>query len=291
MSNVQNPNICDVEVLITPTPQDDPCSDIISVTFDYFSAKSKFDGSIFGNETPHQVSGYKKDMDDSASKAIRIMMQKEDCYERDSLFVWLERLERVEGELWRSNAYLSDGNLSQAIQILDEIPYKFTLSGNSENDVNNYKTVTELIGNESIYQLSLTTQEALAVYEDIGGFTQGWVQNIRSFYGEDYAIEHMISRAEERKAIGNDKMKNTSSIQVHPNPAKDIVHFKSNFNMTYRELSLLIKDTSGKIITSFKNEGHLNASWNASTFPTGIYFYQVITDGEMLESGKVIIIK
>ena len=67
--------------------------------------------------------------------------------------------------------------------------------------------------------------------------------------------------------------------------------------MKFYNVTLKIYDVLGRQIATLVNEesatfgaGSYEAEWNASDFPSGVYFY-TITTGEFIKSNKMILMK
>jgi hypothetical protein len=77
--------------------------------------------------------------------------------------------------------------------------------------------------------------------------------------------------------------KGSSTSQVFPNPAKDVIYFV-NDNMS----NIRISDVTGKLMWSDANLRNSNYSVNISDFSKGIYFYQINMRDGRSSTGKLI---
>jgi len=95
------------------------------------------------------------------------------------------------------------------------------------------------------------------------------------------------------KPISNEIPKDFRLGQNYPNPfnPKTIINFQLPVS---KFVKLIVYDVIGKEIIALVNEdlnpGIYEVSWNASNYPSGIYFYKVITQ-DFSESKKMILIK
>jgi len=87
--------------------------------------------------------------------------------------------------------------------------------------------------------------------------------------------------------------------QNYPNPfnPRTVIRFdiqKSEVRSQKSEVTLKIFDVLGHEVTTLVNEklspGTYSVYWNASEYPSGIYFYKLMT-GEFVETKKMIVIR
>ena len=109
--------------------------------------------------------------------------------------------------------------------------------------------------------------------------------NVKSFYLANFPIEV--------NNISNVIPNKFSLYQNYPNPfnpSTRITYQIKNDNFVY----LKIFDITGKEVESLVNEkqvsGTYNVDWDASNYPSGIYFYRIIT-GDFKETKRMILIK
>lgn len=80
--------------------------------------------------------------------------------------------------------------------------------------------------------------------------------------------------------------------QVFPNPANDYVRFSPVEENGFIDATIIISDMYGKTLKQFNMEGSQQfITWDASSYPSGVYFYQVSTKGKVRYSGKIILQK
>ncbi|MBN2773164.1 MAG: T9SS type A sorting domain-containing protein, partial [Prolixibacteraceae bacterium] len=85
--------------------------------------------------------------------------------------------------------------------------------------------------------------------------------------------------------ISNVEISETGLLKVFPNPASDALTFR--YTGPEQELNLKMFDSQGKsyIDKIFSNTININTS----VVPNGLYFYRISGNGNILESGKIII--
>jgi len=70
--------------------------------------------------------------------------------------------------------------------------------------------------------------------------------------------------------------------KLYPNPVKDILHIESPKNGSYH---LAIIDTQGHTVQEVKIDG---STINIANLPTGTYFYHILEDKKVKDSGKIV---
>ncbi len=87
--------------------------------------------------------------------------------------------------------------------------------------------------------------------------------------------------------------------QNYPNPFNPVTNIRysvmPNVKAQMSNIKLIIYDVQGKAITTLVNEeqkpGMYEADWNASAYPSGVYFYSLVIEGLTVETRKMILIK
>ncbi|MCB0410303.1 MAG: T9SS type A sorting domain-containing protein [Flavobacteriales bacterium] len=84
--------------------------------------------------------------------------------------------------------------------------------------------------------------------------------------------------------------KNTISLnsKVYPNPSSGLVNFNSNAFTSLENISVNIINVTGKLITSY-SISDVNTVIDFSSFENGLYFYEINSEGERIETGKLLI--
>ncbi len=76
-----------------------------------------------------------------------------------------------------------------------------------------------------------------------------------------------------------------------PNPAKDFVIFRVQLPDDV-EGTLEVRDNNGRLLLSQTVlEGFHSFEWNTERLSSGVYFYQLLTTTDALQSGKVVLSK
>jgi hypothetical protein len=95
-------------------------------------------------------------------------------------------------------------------------------------------------------------------------------------------------------AIGSEIPKSFALFQNYPNPFNPVTNIK--FSLPEASFTkLIIYDELGREITTLVNEkqnaGTYEVDWDGSSYPSGVYFYKLIANEEIIETKKMILLK
>ena len=77
-------------------------------------------------------------------------------------------------------------------------------------------------------------------------------------------------------------------VSVFPNPAHGIVNFE--FKSTEQQSSIIqITNMYGATVQEISINDGVPARWNTQTNANGIYFYHLLLDGEVVETGRILL--
>ena len=84
----------------------------------------------------------------------------------------------------------------------------------------------------------------------------------------------------------------TPTVVAYPNPANNLVIFKVKTSMVEDNSILIIRNVEGKIVAIFdKLSPQSSFRWVTNDMPRGMYFYQLLINNSMKDSGKIILVK
>ncbi len=87
--------------------------------------------------------------------------------------------------------------------------------------------------------------------------------------------------------LGIEEMNDLTSINLYPNPAKDIVNIHLDFSFS---ANISLVDLSGRVVQSIDmEEGQQDYQLDISKYPSGLYFIEVHLEGGLFQSEKLII--
>ncbi|MCW3127510.1 MAG: serine/threonine protein kinase [Bacteroidetes bacterium] len=78
---------------------------------------------------------------------------------------------------------------------------------------------------------------------------------------------------------------NVQTVSVYPQPASNEVNFV--FGQQVESGGLMLTDLSGRMVQDLSVKGATNIIANVSSLPQGLYFYRLTSDGQMVKTGKV----
>ncbi|MBI5404195.1 MAG: T9SS type A sorting domain-containing protein [Ignavibacteriae bacterium] len=94
--------------------------------------------------------------------------------------------------------------------------------------------------------------------------------------------------------ISNSVPEHFSLSQNYPNPFNPITNIKFKVS-SYKVVKLIVNDLLGREVQTLVNEklkpGEYEISFNGSDLPSGVYFYSLYTQGNIIETKKMLMIK
>jgi len=208
----------------------------------------------------------------------------------DTLRTWVGNMLSLESDLWLASDYVRTGETSLAASLLNAASAKYQLDSEAQNAVNEFKSVLDLLSGKPIYALDETTRNELATFASSEGYAGGLAQNTLSWYGTHYPPAYTIYTAEERGY--NSLLSSTSnqgrSVIVIPNPSSGPVTLRFALPNVAQNVSLRVSDVNGRLVRAFDALTTNGEAQMTFTSP-GMYFYQLMADGRLVESGKIVI--
>ena len=282
-----------------------PCKtegEISIIKGEYFIKKPIFEGlkedyiSFPSDEKSAMLSYYHKEMDKEVSDIIKHAMYDTIGYDPDTLLIWVERSSSIGGELWRMRDKVLKNDFVAANTILNELPQKFDLTQDRQEDIDNVEEILNLLDGQAILKLDENTLNVLKGYEEVGGDAEIWAKNILTSYGSYYPPRYPKNNEEEGddkkydKPNNNQDEKEITYLTLQPNPANSYVDFLFKEFKEAHTTYLVIKDIQGKIVFRQNVLPYETTRWNIENkTPSGIYLYQLISAEELIQSGKIIV--
>ena len=147
------------------------------------------------------------------------------------------------------------------------------------------------------YGFSICTDNSINLY--VTGYTNGNfpLLYLNGAYNQSYphwgAFILKFSTMVGIKSISNEIPDKYSLYQNYPNPFNPITNIKFNLPKS-SQTKLIVYDILGKEIATLVNEklsaGSYEVDWDVSGYPSGVYFYKLITD-EFVDVKKMLLIK
>lgn len=213
---------------------------------------------------------------------------------------WLDNLGTMEADKQIINSYLSEGDTSYAITLLNMLPSLYDLQDEALEAYSDYSYLVNLYvtlqsQNRDIYQLdSIEMADLLWMADSATLAAKEQARNILEFaYDYHYCNCQYISDTTVMKTSGaiNLNMGEITglSINVKPNPASDWIQF--SYKLPYNALTgeILITDISGKFIDRLNVTGAKGMKlWDTQNITQGVYLYTLISNG-FSHTGKIVI--
>lgn len=252
------------------------------------------------DEKLQQLNYLRHTMDESVYMITLHQMYDTLDYSLDSLLLWVDSFNSVSSKLWLANELLAKGDATSALQTIDNISLEYGLTDDEQSDISSYQDIASTLVGQEVYQLNDATLASIKNYTEEKNRSGEWAKNILTLYGAHFPPEYILSndkedtKGEQPSNDTNQQLENTKvnrPVSVYPNPAKELVNFK--FRLPENATAVLeVTDYNGRMIRQFEILPHQQTiEWNTSQVGLGIYFYQLKSPDESLESGKIVIIK
>jgi hypothetical protein len=203
-------------------------------------------------------------------------------------------------------SWLSVGDSTHAVQVLDSIPIRQKLSAHDSLLHGYYKDWVELrlsFANQD-KDLSDLDSADVELVEDIAeadtiGLAAAQTRGLlNAYYGYDYRLHPKtpstgglgIMAPPSSGNVATSHAFENAQIFAFPNPAKDLVKFKYKFNDDISESTLTVHDMAGRLATSIPLQGtNGTVEWKTDGLAAGVYYYKATNMGGVPQ--KLVLIK
>ena len=296
-----NENVCPVEYCDPPCLEEHDADHFKSKYYihrdDFHSALTNYIATS-SSEALREMTFHQAIMDEAAYMVVVHQMYDTIGYDPDSLRGWINNMNSVSAELRLSNNHIASGEIETAIQLLDGMTEKYSLSVEEQADIQNYRGLVNLLGGETIYKLDSEVISLANNYDQIDGHTEGWARNLLTLYGAHYPPAYEYSTVIEERSSEmdlNDEKTESKAVDeylvIQPNPASNFVYFRLE-KPVQEGTRLIIRDINGKMIKKLNlQKGKEDYLWESKDIPSGVYIYHLIKEGFILQSGKIVLSK
>lgn len=224
--------------------------------------------------------------------------------DKDSIPVWYDHQNNLQAEYAKAAFYTGTGDYSSASSVLNNIPTKFSLTSQQNDDHNAYKDTWNLLksildDDRTVLQMTSGEQTDLSDISSSGiganSLISYTVGVITDQVGPNYRLACAEILLSEGKPGGQTNISKTKTSQellkVYPNPAKDNVTFEYNLSET-ANINIVVAGITGQVVYQTElanNSGKI--SWNTNSIAAGVYTYKLVKDGQALQVGKLVITK
>ena len=239
-------------------------------------------------ETSNKLTYEQRLKDEKASTVIMHTLYDTTDFNLDTLKTWIDRRHNISGDLWLMRMAKGEGDFATAEYLLNQIPTKYNLLPEQITDLNNTGEILTLTEDKILSNLPLNTVSQLKTFDQVGGDAEVWTKNILSLYGYYYPPRYESAVKGKGNLPKSSKAAGHNYLTPHPNPAKEYVGF--SFAKNDQGL-LVIKNIGGKTVFEQTVLPDEIITWEVKNNASGIYFYQFISQGKILQSGKISIQK
>lgn len=209
---------------------------------------------------------------------------------RDSVRAWMLHLDAYEGDLALAKDYLTTGENTLALNVLDAAAAKYGLNTVQTADLAEIREIFVMVIDQAGVPhtaAQLDRLEEIAEHTE-SGYAYAMARNILTRYGAHYPPYFHLPGGE-RQARPDAKPKvGNKGFMVYPNPADDQVVFI--WPNTQSLGNLVITDLTGKTALIAELQlGQTSLTWNTIPNASGVYFYRFQWNAKPAQSGKIII--
>ena len=214
---------------------------------------------------------------------------------------WLDNLGGMSADKQIIASYLSEGDTSNAMSLLNMLPSLYELQGDELDAYNDYKNIIQLQEGWKQAGINITELDSsnIAILNDYAvnstGSAQNMAKNILSYACNYHFCDCMHTNDSTFFKNNNISIGNSFNeafglkISVAPNPARTWVAFNYELPNEESEGLIRITDISGNVIKQFiitSRQGQY--IWDTRVIKSGVYFYTLFVSG-LSKSGKIVI--
>jgi hypothetical protein len=201
-----------------------------------------------------------------------------------------------------SEHYMLSGDFETSENILSEIPSKFEFQA---HDINNHEEYMQFFSflksihndNRKIAQLSEAEQDELEKFTESSSTkvsSRAW--NISCFFYDKCKplnLEIPTSKTQFKMSPPNPSSVINAAynqVDIYPNPANTFTTLKWKLPALEGSAQLLIKDLTGKVVTSTSISGVEGQwIWDTRDMNNGMFIFEIQKDGIQLKTGKIVV--
>ena len=263
------------------------------------------DEETYKSVLQNEMAMYKLLYTSASIQIIRNIVLDSIAINHDSLRVWLDKTGTLNAVYQIVDSYLAQDDYTNANQVMNDIPNNFELTAEQNKEYDFFydlKTVliTAHQQNRNALQLDSTEVADLETIADSSNSIAGaQAQSLLNFaYGYNYFNFPIPAKPGEKsgkvKDFGSVDHNNQKEnhVTAHPNPANQWVAFDYNLPYPAENATIVIRDVSGKTVTILRvNRSYGQTIWDTRGKTSGIYFYSLEVNGNIIDKRKLIITK
>jgi hypothetical protein len=221
----------------------------------------------------------------------------------DTLIHWFSQIRNLSGRYQQIFAYTGVNQYTNAFAVIDSIETNYKLSNKQQHELTNAEDFVSFL--ETIYQdgrnVAQLTPAEISELERIanevpGGIAAERAENILCFHyhicaEEQGAPKSNGTKSRKPKVTLEEALDEGNRVKVAPNPADSYIEFEYEILLSGQENTLRIIDTQGRPLEIW-NLGEAEKGirvLDTRKLSNGVYFYELVQDGEKLKGGKFIV--
>ena len=200
------------------------------------------------------------------------------------------------------DSYLQEGNVSDALSLLNSIPVIYDLSPEDTVEFNRYKSLKQLQANlitqgRNIFMMDSTEKSLIvSISESSNGVAGSQARNILEFvYGEHYCncpqLPDSVSHKSYQPPASFLNISEGIDLKVFPNPAKSWTVFEYKLPYNDNDVAINIYSVSGQIEnTIYISDVQGQVIWDIRDTKPGTYYYKLQL-GDLMKTGSIVVTK
>ncbi len=267
----------------------------------YDNAISNYDNAVLledeslMEQAASEVAYYQYLMDQAASEGYKQAINNIDNLDIAEVRLWMQKMNSMSGDMLLAQDYMSTGENTLALNILDNIPNKFNLEGNSLADFQNVKSILVALMNHPIDALPSNVIADMTVWADSkDGQACFLSRDIFNYLGVAYppvVLPHNTPTPQNRKKQDSFEKHLSKTVQfiISPNPVKDYVTFSIHNKNWEGKTDIMIYDITGKEIKRLALPENTTSFKYQINIPSGIYICKIFADNMEQLATKMVI--
>ena len=224
-----------------------------------------------------------------------------DEYSNDELIQWYSERNDICDYYTISDIYIQSNNYDSAINIVNDILIYYNLEESQQIEYDNYLDYLDFRSNlyndgKTIYELdSVDINVLLGIGEFYEGIASQHARNILCVVAgicePCYGIIDTTQNKSDVSPIVPNNIPQYSKVSISPNPANNFTNLEWELSSIEKAVQININNSKGQIINSHKVEDIIGKlKIETSGLAEGVYYFEFISDNQILKSGKFIIL-
>ncbi len=262
--------------------------DISNLKGDFYNYNSAYNGSI-SLDSFFNAGKYKEFMGSCTKQIIQHMLVDTVSFSRDSLRAWYSNMSSLSGDILLAKDFASSGEFTSAVNVLDSLSSRFSLNNQEVDDIANIRVIFDMLEREPPTQIPQSSLDTLIGFAEFSGHSASLARGILAMHGYRFETNYELPEGIDAfKAKPTNVHKQYEGVSLYPNPNNgEIININiSDFDNSDKVEFYLYTAVGVKLLNSQLTRK--NTKLLLQNGYTGICVYQIVRNGELLESGKLI---